>query len=546
MSKNKDNDWVPSKAVKNWARRYAVKRYQRNRQGRLLKEDNLSENTENIDIEKLSGAQSLEIANETIFSLSTPLSRTQSLEGVESLFELDAEKSVKSVNKSKSCENLVQPKTAKMSLEDLLARLSTSVTSAVTDAQRNDHKTLPPLPYFSGEAPKPQGYSGKEPWQLYNCEDFLNMIENAISTDRWSEPGKLRSLQDKLLGIARIYWEDRGPDINTFAKAKEYMLNRFPNTDTFNTLNRQIIEFRRKPGELIPGMACRIQNLYNKIGKVAPEMKAAQKRNMKELFLNNLPEVVRDNVEEADDFNKTIEKSVAYVERHKELKLRAQDIQLETTFKTEAKINNVNVQNKGQEEQGKKKNSKPGNQNYQNKNAQKPNDQATINNMNHNNYNQNYNQRLNRSHGNVFRGDRGQHRSNFRGRNQYRGQNFRGNFRGNYRGQENSFRGYRSNFRGRGYRSNFRNNYRSNFRSNFRGNPSAYRNHTPYNQSYNSARDLTCNNCGRTGHMQRTCNYRSPNYNNRNETVNNQNQGNNSCWHCGSTTHYARTCPQKN
>ena len=46
--------------------------------------------------------------------------------------------------------------------------------------------------------------------------------------------------------------------------------------------------------------------------------------------------------------------------------------------------------------------------------------------------------------------------------------------------------------------------------------------------------------------MARTCIYRSSNFNNRNEAVNNQNQGNNSFWQYGSTAHYARTCPLKN
>ena len=263
MSKNKDNDWVPSTGVKNWARRYAEKRYQRGIRGRLIRENTSSEKTESSDIEKLSCAQGLEIDDEAIFALGPPLSRTHSLEGIGDLFDLNIEKSDRSVYKTKSCGNLTQSESAKMTdLEFFLARLSTSVEGAVSGAQRDDQKTLPPLPYFSGEAPNQQGNSAKEPWQLYNCEDFLNMIENAVSTDRWTEPGKLRSLQDRLLGIARLYWIDRGPDINTFAKAKEYMLNRFPNTDTFNTLNRQIIEFRRKPGELIPGMAYRIQNLY--------------------------------------------------------------------------------------------------------------------------------------------------------------------------------------------------------------------------------------------------------------------------------------------
>ena len=441
-------------------------------------------------------------------------------------------KKLSSVIKSKDTQRNVN---MAQSVEELLEKLTTSVGEAVGGASRNDYKTLPPLPYFNGELQKLHGNSSKEPWILYNCQDFLQMIENAVKTDKWTEAGKIRTLQDKLIGVARMYWEDREADVDTFEKAKTYMLERFPNTETYTTINRQIIEFKRKPGEAISAMACRIQTLYNKLGKVAQETEASKSRNMKELFLNNLPEVIRDQVLDADSFNKVLEKSLSYLERHKELKLRAQDIQLELSFRTEGKINNITVPNKPSGENAKKKNSI--NQNNTKETQRNLSKQPQrINNMNQTNTSSNFNQRGNRTNFRTNFGPRNQYRNQYRGRIFDRGQ---GNIY-NYRGQGNTYRrNYRSTFRNRGFQRGTRFFYRNT-------NP-FYRNQYYQNTNHNnySSREPKCTNCGRYGHFARVCNTRNQNVNGRfNGTSNNQT--NNSCWTCGSTTHISRNCPQKN
>ena len=72
-------------------------------------------------------------------------------------------------------------------VEELLEKLTLSVEGAVGGANKDDYKTLPPLPYFNGEAQKLHGSNAKEPWILYNCQDFLQIIENAVKTDKWTK-----------------------------------------------------------------------------------------------------------------------------------------------------------------------------------------------------------------------------------------------------------------------------------------------------------------------------------------------------------------------
>ena len=78
-------------------------------------------------------------------------------------------------------------------LNEALSRLSTTVAEAVGGAYKDNYKTLPPLPYFNGETPKHQGEM-EELWILYNCQDFLQMIENAISIGKTGRQ-KLTHLQ---------------------------------------------------------------------------------------------------------------------------------------------------------------------------------------------------------------------------------------------------------------------------------------------------------------------------------------------------------------
>ena len=272
MSKIPDRDWKPTRAIKNWAQRYAEKQYQR-KGNRLTKLDRNDDGTQS-NIETLAQASSLEVSIDNPFSLSAPVSRTQSLEIITNINSAKSEENLflnrifssdssdlHISEENKPSERNKDRLTNMQELNEALAKLSTTVEGAVGGAYKDNYRTLPPLPYFNGETPKSQGSQSKEPWTLYNCQDFLRMIENAVNSENWSEAGKLRTLQDKLTGVARMYWEDRDAEVNTFIKAKEYLLARFPNIETFPTINRQIIEFRRKPGESVSAMACRIQSL---------------------------------------------------------------------------------------------------------------------------------------------------------------------------------------------------------------------------------------------------------------------------------------------
>ena len=548
-----DQEWIPTKAIRNWAKKHASRKYTRKGSGRLEKNEDSKSIVKRSSVGELTQATGLSVSIDNIFSISAPVSRTQSLEEVTEGSKINKCGSEKSTDGSS--EDIVNTIKSLFEVKPLakgivknkshskgkMGELAESLAKLASQVDKDNAKFLPPLPFFNGKPEKLQSQSNSKEWIEYSCNRFLTDIEDAVNNDRWTEPGKLRTLQDKLLGSARDYWRVRGVEIDTFDKAKAYMLKRFPNKDRYSTLEDQRADFKRKSGESISEMATRIQILHEKICKVVPETANIKERNMKESFFRNLPTIVRDQVEEGDTFDKVVEKSINYLERHKELKLRDQDIQLESTFKVEAKLNNLNVSNKGQE--NKSKGNKKGNQNNQkeDKSLNNAGNQETthVNNINSNpNFQQNQ------------RGFRGNNRRGFRNRGNYRGTyrgNFRGNFKGNasnydnnynrnynYRGRSN-YRGNAGNYRGRGDRRNYRGNYRGN---NQRG-----RGQSSYNYNNNGNHsELTCYTCGKLGHISPNC--RS----NGSQRKNNEasNTVNNLCYICSSDQHYARNCDQKN
>ena len=307
MSGKDDKEWVPSKVVKHWIKKNAQRTaYQRNR-GRLVKLDQKEQEENLSDLETLSQASGLSVSVDKLYSVSAPVTRTHSLDELyepsrnsestenlksrplsvcsvdDSTEKLEVPHRKKGKTEVKDLSKGVPQKSSdstKMNLEEIMQRLAVSV-------EKDNHKLLPPLPYFNGETEKLKESNPQGPWIVYNCDEFLTHIEDATSGDKWTEAGRLRTLQDKLLSTARDYWRVKGAEVNTFALAKAYMLRRFPNTETFSTIHNKIAEFRRKPGESVSGMATRIQLLYEKLATVAPDTKQTQQLNMKELFFIN-------------------------------------------------------------------------------------------------------------------------------------------------------------------------------------------------------------------------------------------------------------------
>ena len=540
MSEGKDRDWLPTQAVKFWTKRYAKKRYQR-KAGRLIKigSDSTAENLSELG--DLAQASTLCVSLEDLTHISAPISRIQSLEDLGAKRDSERRGSIEvlTYRQQGACSdpiaNLVRevPKMDQeaqaQALEQMLARVGLG--------ERDNHKLLPPLPYFNGSVEKTSDHSSQKPWIVYNCETFLSAIEDAVDNEKWTEAGKIKTLQDRLLGSARIYWSVKGPDVNTLARAREYLLRRYPNKETHTYLDNQITNFKRNRGETIPEMATRVQVVYTKLVKAVPESQALQQKNMKELFLKNLPEVVRDQMKEADTFDEVVTKSITYLERHKELKLRDQDVLLETTFKTDVKINNMNASGEGFN--GNKKKNKGKIRENSNKQVRFGGNTANINNVNSDN--------------NSFpnqRGFRGNTRRGFRDRG---GMNYRGNFNsynsfgnssdGNTRGRGMGFRGYLRGNRYQRFRSYPRTSGFGN-RGFQRGNSSGSRPQNSSN-SNNAAIGKQCFSCNRFGHFSRDCTRRNRTSTNR-STTGSQNQTGNRCFVCGSEQHFARSCPQKN
>ena len=522
--KDKDKNFLPTKAVRHWAKKYAVnKQYQRRTDGRLVKIESkpLSEETHyhHTDLTQaasLSGFRGI---------VSEPVSRSHSLDSLqdsrtERKYSVGSirlgRESVSSGSEDSHSAELTKKSKASVT-KDIMGDVEEALKRLAVSVEKDNSKLLPPLPYFNGKCEKPSSASSQTPWIIYNCEEFLSVIEDAVNNDKWTEVGKLKTLQDRLLGPARDFWRVRGAGVNSLETAKAYLLSRFPNTDSYASITNQITEFKRRPGETIGEKATRIQILYGKLEKIAPEVQAAKSKNMLELFFKGLPEVVRDYVDAEQDFNKAVLKSIEYLERHKEFKMRNKDIMLETTFKTEAKVNNVNVAKRSGDnnERGKNKS------NMKRENDSKQQSKSQVNHTSLNNIN--------------FRGNM---RRNFRSRNRFRG-NYRGNVRGNfqnnqsYNGTHRGYQGSSGGFRNQGFRRSGRNSYRNNYRGGL--------------NSHNS-RGPTCYDCGKFGHTSTTC-YARGKGQNRNfrdgYAPKGQNTGN-SCWTCGANNHLAKDCTQKN
>ena len=354
MSK-RGKESLPAKAIKFLTKRYTEKAYQRHEKGRLVRIASSADTSSEYEVSALEQATALSVSTPKLVTASEPVSRARSLDDLytlstygsltdirqqENLNKEELETAVKTIVKSEKVERkkLKMPNTDESETEHIAHMLN-----RLGLGEKDNYKQLPPLPYFNGAAEKVSTSSTQQPWIEYNCDDFVTAISDAVDNDKWTEGGKLKTLQDRLLGSARTYWNIRSADVNTLAKAKEYLLRRYPSKYTHASLDSQIATFKRQKGEIIPEMATRIQLIYTRLAKVTPETKNSMEANMKELFLRNLPEVVRDHILATDTFDDVVSKAISYLERHKELRLRDQDILLENTFKTEAKMNNVNV-----------------------------------------------------------------------------------------------------------------------------------------------------------------------------------------------------------
>ena len=101
-----------------------------------------------------------------------------------------------------------------------------------------------------------------------DCISFLDTIEKQTEDVDFSELGRIRVLKTHLLGSAQAYWKNyKGL---TWASAKEFLLDRYPDTNDYDTYLERVRTLKRNRGEQLSDFATRIEDAYDRMVKESP------------------------------------------------------------------------------------------------------------------------------------------------------------------------------------------------------------------------------------------------------------------------------------
>ncbi|CAL4083848.1 unnamed protein product, partial [Meganyctiphanes norvegica] len=208
-------------------------------------------------------------------------------------------------------------------VEESIRAMQQSFKEIALSTKQNDMRTVYDMPHFG-----PGDQTGKN-WVLDSCPEFLEYIDKITGDNTsWNDKGRIKVLRTKLIGPARGYFNDFTGD--TWAEAKTYLLNMFPDATTYASCQTDIDKLKRKPGEQLSYFAIRISKLHAKLKKVSPDSLTPEwlERQKKELLVKHLPSSCRNFVSiEKDTYEELLKKLLDYFELNSQHKLTKGDIE---------------------------------------------------------------------------------------------------------------------------------------------------------------------------------------------------------------------------
>ena len=357
--------------------------------------------------------------------------------------------------------------------------LKTALEDIAASNKRNDLRLLAECPYF-GETTDTSGKT----WVVDSATEFLEHITKATSADTWNDVGKISVLRSKLLGSARTYFNTFSGD--TFAAAKEYLLDMYPDSDTYASITNEIAKVRRNKGETLSALAIRIDELHKRLKTVAGNTLTAEAIGLmkRELLLKSVPANARNFVLSTDDYNAVLKKLLTYFEQNPQHKMTKADIKAEVESGVKG-ISAVGKEGKGQPRNKKGNDAAPG----------KPDNAAVAAIGQEKNPTGNTQQQANQKGATPKEKSIGNQSSGNRQSGGYRGRNY-GRGQGRGRGRE----------RGRGYdRGNYNRSYDGgNYQGGYNGSSDGDRGYSREN-TQNIHRGMQCYKCNRWNHIARYC-----------------------------------------
>ena len=156
------------------------------------------------------------------------------------------------------------------------------------------------------------------------CVGFLETIEKQTEDVDFSEIARIRVLKTHLLGSAQAYWKNyKG---TTWASAKEFLLNRYPDTNDYDTYLERVRTLKRNRGEQFCDYATRVEDAYDKMVKESPGSCTDDGvlKDKKKALIAACPEEIKNfiDVTPADmTYAKALKDITCWLERNKQYKL---------------------------------------------------------------------------------------------------------------------------------------------------------------------------------------------------------------------------------
>ena len=240
------------------------------------------------------------------------------------------------VKKGTSAPSQGQMKDLVNEMKSAMKDVSISMRQVGLTARQNNTNLLSEIPYFGVP---PDTYKNKSIIPLNESRRFLDTIETLTDNEDFNEAGRIAVLKSRLLGPAQEYFTDYtgGAD---WARAKQYLLDMYPEVISYPTIKENIHKMKRESGEQISNYATRILKAYNTLQRVHPShgySDATKQSDSIIKLLDILPEAdrlwIRTENEAVNTFSNVLQQILIYVEKRTNLKLSMDAIQKESSSK---------------------------------------------------------------------------------------------------------------------------------------------------------------------------------------------------------------------